>query len=187
MGSSVSTLSIPQDVVSKFNKFNQLRWEKFTPEFISFASREIDRLYEKGVGIQAADVCRIFYVYNQSRKKYEGICYHLFDLVATKDGKGHIYFVKKSDIGNTEFPVIPSKWHNLDKLVRDNNEYASSNSVNNSISSVRSSLENQWNGSSSVSNVSSEELVNAISSISTLSSELSKLVSNLSTMLSFKS
>ena len=172
---SCLTTPIPQSVVEKFIKYNQLKWRDFTPERIASISSEIDNSYISGIGIQAAEICRIFYVYNQSRKEYEGICYHLFNLVATKDGKGHIYFVKTSDIGNTEFPVIPSKWHTLDKVVRDNVSY-----TDDTISSTRHSLESQWSSSSSSSSSSSCDstiLNSALSSITLVCSQLSKLLS----------
>jgi len=169
---SSMTTSIPQRVVEKFIKFNQLKWEDFTPERIASISRAIDSFYIPGVGIQAAEVCRLFYVYSQSRKVYEGICFHLFNLVATKDGKGHIYFVKTSEIGNTEFPVIPSKWHNLDKVVRDNNESSSD-----SVSVARHSLESQWSSDSVSASVDKSVLNSALSAFTTVCSQLSKILS----------
>ena len=149
-----STVSISESVISKFIKHKQLRWEDFTnPDRFASVSREIEKYYKQGKGIQASDVCRILFIYNQSRKYYEGICYHLFNMVATKDGHGHIYFVKVSDIGNTEFPVIPSRWHNLDKVVRDSLEEDSSSSSaisSSNLDATVSSLEKQFNSSSSV-------------------------------------
>lgn len=172
--SLTASSSIPQHVVEKFIKYNQLKWEDFTPERIASVSQSIDQLYVPGLGIQASDICRIFFIYNQSRKKYEGICFHLFNLVATKDGKGHIYFVKTSDIGNTEFPVIPSKWHNLDRVVSENYESSSSNSV----SKVRSSLESQWSNDS-VSSFDKSALSSALSALTTVCSQLSKVLSKI--------
>ena len=181
MATSTSRVNVPAYVAKLLNDHNQLSWKDFTPERVSSISREIEKNYVNGVGIQAADICRIFYVYNQSRKKYEGICYHLFDLVATKDGKGHVYFVKRSEIGNTEFPVIPSKWHNLDKVIKDKVESDSSSEI----SVVRTSLENQWSGSfsssssDSSSSISPSELSSVLSALTEVSSKLSSILSKL--------
>ena len=117
--SSVSIYS--SEVEEKFIEHKQLMWKSFTPERVSYLTKEINKVYTPGVGIQAVDLCHILYGYYPARKVYEGICYHIFDLVATKDGSGHIYFIKKSDVGSSSFPVISSIWHNLDLVVEEEN------------------------------------------------------------------
>lgn len=167
--SSVSIYS--SEVEEKFIEHKQLMWKSFTPERVSYLTKEINKVYTPGVGIQAVDLCHILYGYYPARKVYEGICYHIFDLVATKDGSGHIYFIKKSDVGSSSFPVISSIWHNLDLVVEEENS-----SEEDSISSVRDSLETSW---SSESSVSKSELSTVLSEMLTVCAKLSKVLSTL--------
>lgn len=167
--SSVSIYS--SEVEEKFIEHKQLMWKSFTPERVSYLTREINKVYTPGVGIQAVDLCHILYGYYPARKVYEGICYHIFDLVATKDGSGHIYFIKKSDVGSSSFPVISSIWHNLDLVVEEENS-----SEEDSISSVRDSLETSWSNESSV---SKSELSTVLSEMLTVCAKLSKVLSTL--------
>lgn len=168
--SSVSIYS--SEIEEEFTEHKQLMWKSFTPERVSYLTREINRAYTPGVGIQASDLCRILYGYYPARKVYEGIAYHIFDLVATKDGSGHIYFIKKSDIGSSSFPVISSIWHNLDLVVEEENS-----SEEDTISSARDSLENSWSENSS--SVSKSELSTVLSEMLTVCSKLSKVLSTL--------
>lgn len=167
--SSVSIYS--SEVEEKFIEHKQLMWKSFTPERVSYLTKEINKVYTPGVGIQAVDLCHILYGYYPARKVYEGICYHIFDLVATKDGSGHIYFIKKSDVGSSSFPVISSIWHNLDLVVEEENS-----SEEDSISSVRDSLETSWSNDSSV---SKSELSTVLSEMLTVCAKLSKVLSTL--------
>ena len=167
--SSVSIYS--SEVEEKFIEHKQLMWKSFTPERVSYLTKEINKVYTPGVGIQAVDLCHILYGYYPARKVYEGICYHIFDLVATKDASGHIYFIKKSDVGSSSFPVISSIWHNLDLVVEEENS-----SEEDSISSVRDSLETSW---SSESSVSKSELSTVLSEMLTVCAKLSKVLSTL--------
>ena len=167
--SSVSIYS--SEVEEKFIEHKQLMWKSFTPERVSYLTKEINKVYTPGVGIQAVDLCHILYGYYPARKVYEGICYHIFDLVATKDGSGHIYFIKKSDVGSSSFPVISSIWHNLDLVVEEENS-----SEEDSISSVRDSLETSW---SSESSVSKSELSTVLSEMLTVCAKLTKVLNTL--------
>ena len=115
--SSVSIYS--SEIEDKFTEHKQLMWKSFTPERVSFITREINRAYTPGVGIQASDLCRILYGYCPKRSMYEGIAYHLFELVATRDGSGHTYFIKTSEVGSSSFPVVASIWHNYDEVVSE--------------------------------------------------------------------
>ena len=169
---SSSSISIySSEIEEEFTKHKQLMWKSFTPERVSYLTKEINKVYTPGVGIQAVDLCHILYGYYPARKVYEGICYHIFDLVATKDGSGHIYFIKKSDVGSSSFPVISSIWHNLDLVVEEENS-----SEEDSISSVRDSLETSWSNESSV---SKSELSTVLSEMLTVCAKLSKVLSTL--------
>lgn len=160
-----SSSFISSEIEEKFNQYKQLRWEDLTPDRIAYISKEIEKSYVPSVGIQAADMCRILYGYYPTRKMYEGIAYHLFDLVVTKDGKGHVFFIKKSDIGSSTFPVVSSVWHNLDTITDEED-----NSIE--ISNVRNSLETQWDNSS----VDKGTLSTVLSSMLKVCSKLSELL-----------
>lgn len=168
---TVKSSVISSDVEELFIQRKQLKWEDFSSSIdrVNYLTSEIERAYVPSVGIQAADLCRILYAYFPARKVYEGIAYHLFNLVATKDGKGHVFFIKKSDIGTSTFPVIPSIWHSLDTVVEE--EGSSSE-----IAEARSSLESQWDNNS---DVKKSELSSALSSMLKICSKISDLLSKL--------
>lgn len=167
--SSVSIYS--SEIEDKFTEHKQLMWKSFTPERVSFITREINRAYTPGVGIQASDLCRILYGYCPKRSMYEGIAYHLFELVATRDGSGHTYFIKTSEVGSSSFPVVASIWHNYDEVVNEDSDSDSE------LSDARASLENSWSESSS--SVSKSELSTVLSEMLTVCAKLSKVLSTL--------
>ena len=164
--SSVSIYS--SELEEKFTEHKQLMWKSFTPERVSYLTREINRAYTPGVGIQASDLCRILYGYCPKRSMYEGIAYHLFELVATRDGSGHTYFIKTSEVGSSSFPVVASIWHNYDEVVNEDSDLE--------VSDARNSLENSW---SSESSVSKSELSTVLSEMLTVCAKLSKVLNTL--------
>lgn len=167
---SSSSISIySSEIEEKFTKHKQLMWKSFTPERVSYLTREINRAYTPGVGIQASDLCRILYGYCPKRSMYEGIAYHLFELVATRDGSGHTYFIKTSEVGSSSFPVVASIWHNYDEAVSEDSD--------SEVSDVIASLENSWSESSS--SVSKSELSTVLSEMLTVCAKLSKVLSTL--------
>ena len=102
---------------------------------------------------------------------YEGIAYHLFELVATRDGSGHTYFIKTSEVCSSSFPVVASIWHNYDEVVNEDSDSDSE------LSDARASLENSWSESSS--SVSKSELSTVLSEMLTVCAKLSKVLSTL--------
>ena len=162
--SNISAYSISSEVEEQLIQNKQYRWKDFTPERVAYISQEIEKHYVPSVGIRIKDLCSILYGYNPARRSYEGICFHFFNLVATKNGKGNVFFIKKSEVGSSAFPVIPSIWHNLDTVVEEDGSSELSDVVN--------SLENSWNNSSS-----SELDVNLLHKVcSTLLETCSKLL-----------
>lgn len=112
----VDSIVIEELKNKKENKVNN-----FTPERILRLKEQISKAYEPKKGISATKLSRILFGYQQAIYKYEGLAYHFFDLVATRDTlnktrKGSLFFVYKEDVGKTIYPVCYSDWHNLAPL-----------------------------------------------------------------------
>lgn len=150
----------------------ELRVEDFTEERVSSLKEMINGVYEEGVGISGKVLSQILFGYQQELKKYEGIAYHFFDLVATRDPNkknGSLLLVRKSEIGSTLFPVAPSAYHTLDTV--------------SSISSVKKAVDSVWADSSESSSSSISKSSSILSSLFTeLSNTCSKIANYFTTI-----
>lgn len=125
----------------------ELRVEDFTEERISSLSKQINSVYESGTGISGKVFSEILFGYQQELRKYEGIAYHFFGLVVTRDSSrknSPLYLVRKEEIDSAIFPVAPSDYHtlNIKKAIDSVWEDTSKSSVSTS-NSIISSLFNE--------------------------------------------
>ena len=140
----------------------ELRVEDFTEERIASLSKQIDNVYESGTGISGKVFSEILFGYQQELRKYEGIAYHFFGLVVTRDSNrknSPLFLVKKDEINSAMFPVAPSAYHNL---------------------SVKKAIDSVWEDTSEPSISTSSSI------ISSLFNELSNIYSKLSDVFSSK-
>jgi len=161
----VLSSTISSGVYETLKEAGELRVDDFTTERVDFLREEINENYEEGVGISGSKFSKLVFGYQQELKRYEGIAFHIFGLIATKDPnrkKGPLFLVYKDDAGKTLFPVSASKFHHF-----------------NSIGSIRNSVDNIWNNEK----LKQDNIINCLSALldnmSSLCSSLSNVIANL--------
>lgn len=190
MSTSTSS-SVNTDVVEELRRCKELCVENFTPERVATLAKQISKAYEPGFGIGATVLSRILFGYQQAIYRYEGIAYHFFNLVATRNDnssakrKGTLFFVYAEDAGNTEFPVCESEWHNVADIVSKRKELEEGWSPNSSSLSETSKVSSSEESSlSSTSSLSSSVSNSSVSVVSSVLSELSEVLSKLAKVFS---
>lgn len=158
---------VAQSIIDELKSSGELRVEDFfSEERISVIKKQIEDVYEPGIGISGKVLGEIMYGYQQELRKYEGSAYHFLGLVVTRDlnrKSSPIFLVRKEEIGSTLFPVAPSKWHDLDK-----------------IENVKKSINEVWESGVSSSDYS-ESSVREL--ISTYCSEIANIVNKIGSIL----
>lgn len=110
----------------------------------------INDQYAEGFGISAGALTDILFGYETPLYNYEGTALLKFGLVATRDitkPRGPLYFVRKEDMGSTQFPIAFSTWHDYYTLSSSELE-AFRKAMSSSSSSISSSSESEVSSSS---------------------------------------